>query len=201
MMVYTIPMFTFATIAAWDVALLARIATLHSEAATLFFLVFTYIGEWYVVAMIGVVMTLLLVYYRQWFLIFPFWFVVGGSTIATVFIKHIVDRARPLGSLIAETGGSMPSFHATIAVALYGFIVWYLWRSERRYGTKADVPLLIILIFFVAFSRLYLGVHYPSDVLAGMFIGAVFLFLGVSIVKILLKENKPREQSFRLDRK
>ncbi len=194
-------MFALSTIAVWDVALLAKIATLHSESATLFFLALTYLGEWYVVALLIVVCTVVFVLYRQWFLILPFWFATLGSAAATMLLKHLIDRARPIGALIAETGGSMPSGHATIAVALYGFVAWYLWRSERKYGTKADVPLLIVLIFLIAFSRLYLGVHYPTDVLAGMFVGGVFLFLSVSIVKILFKDDAPRESSFKHEKK
>lgn len=189
----------FATIAVWDTILLAKIATLHSEAATLFFLTITYMGKWYIAGILVIAMTLLFVYWKQWFLILPFWFVTGGATIVTTLLKDFVERPRPESALFVESLYSMPSFHATIAVALYGFIAWYIYRSERRYGTKVDVPLLIILIILIAFSRLYLGVHYPSDVLVGTFVGSVFLFLGISSVKILLKENKPRERSFRLD--
>ena len=193
-------MFTLTTIAAWDVALLAKIATLHSESATLFFLAITYLGEWYVVVSVFVLSTLAFLYYKQWFLILPFWFATGGAMATTFLLKHFIDRARPLDALIAETGSSMPSGHATIAVALYGFLTWYLSRSERS-GKKPDVPILVILIFLISFSRLYLGVHYPSDVLMGMFVGGTFLFIAISIVKMLLHKNETRQRSFHLRKK
>ncbi len=194
-------MFTFTTISAWDVSLLARIATWHTEAGKLFFLAMTYLGEWYVAGALILFLTLAFLWYRQYFLILPLWFCTGGAMVVTMLLKHFIDRARPIGGLIVETGGSMPSGHATIAVALYGFIAWYLYRSERQYGTKLDVPLLIILILLISFSRLYLGVHYPSDVLAGMFVGTIFLFISTSLVNIFLNRNESLKQSFNLGKK
>jgi len=156
----------------------------------------TYLGEWWLVPPVVLVLSLLFWHYRQSFLILPLWFATGGAMIVTHILKTLVERPRPELGLLVEHTPSFPSGHATIAISLYGFIAWYIWRCERRRGTRADVPLLVVLIALIGLSRLYLGVHYLTDVLGGFFIGGVFLFVAIAIVKLLLRDNDTRAHSF-----
>ena len=107
-----------------------------------------------------------------------------GSIAVMYTLKNILARPRPelVNRLMAETSYSFPSGHSTIAFTIYPMILLTLLHFETKTlrVNKNLVPIKIFLIsfpFLVAFSRLYLGVHYFSDVLAGGLIGLFFASL------------------------
>ena len=114
------------------------------------------------------------------------WVSVGGAIIASELLKRLVERARPPieWRAIIETGYSFPSNHATAAAALYGFLAYAAWRETPERWRGALITLFSILILLVGFSRLYLGVHYPTDVLGGFILGGLFVLVGAKVVKI-----------------
>ncbi len=97
----------------------------------------------------------------------------GGAMLISDLVKQLVSRPRPpVEHLQAVTGSSFPSGHATQASAFWFSLVFVLpaaGTSPRRTRVAAGLALLIVLA--VAASRVYLGVHYPSDVIAGMLLG------------------------------
>ncbi len=99
-------------------------------------------------------------------------------------LKVLVSRARPSGLIpsIIETSSSFPSGHATAAMALYGFMAYLLCVL---FPTKKPIVVTsaTLLIGSVGFSRLYLGVHFPSDVLAGYILGVLWILIGIAVVK------------------
>ena len=103
----------------------------------------------------------------------------GGTGYA---LKMIVGRARPSGLIPAATEASLsfPSMHATLAVALYGFLAYVLAKRYPRHAAAITI-LAVLGIFAIGFSRLYLGVHFPTDVLAGFVLGGVWLLAGIKI--------------------
>jgi undecaprenyl-diphosphatase len=111
---------------------------------------------------------------------------VGGGIGAGYALKELIARGRPDETLraVVETGYSFPSLHATAAVALYGFLLWVLYTQvpAGRVQTTLAV-LLVFFIFAIGTSRIYLGVHYPSDVVAGFALGALFAWLGTMTVR------------------
>ncbi len=115
-------------------------------------------------------------------------FVVGfvatlaGAAATGFALKDIVKRARPDGLIpaIHETGFSFPSGHATGSMAFYGFTAFILCRWYPRYA-KAIVAATTIIVLAIGFSRLYLGAHFPSDVIAGYLLGGVWVFIGIKI--------------------
>ena len=121
-----------------------------------------------------------------------------GINLITIFVintilKFIFARPRPLDiNLIEELGYSFPSAHAMISTAFYGFIIYLIWQtkiSKRRKWISSIV--LSILIVLIGITRIYLGVHYASDVFAGMLISISYLVLFTSIVsKYLYKNSK-----------
>lgn len=110
-------------------------------------------------------------------------------------LKIIVQRPRPVGyRLIDEKGYSFPSGHSMVSAAFYGFIIYLVYKNiKNKYIKYSIITILILLILCIGISRVYLGVHYASDVIAGFLISICYLIIFISIVnnKILEKnQNK-----------
>jgi membrane-associated phospholipid phosphatase len=103
------------------------------------------------------------------------------SGVGTFIIKGLVARPRPPESFWAypEIWYSFPSAHAAMSLAFYGFIAFLAWYFAVRPSLRVlAAALAAILVLAIGFGRLYLGVHYMSDVLAGYLLGALCLWLG-----------------------
>ncbi len=98
-------------------------------------------------------------------------------------LKSIFTRSRPFDlMLIFESGYSFPSGHAMVSLSFYGFIIYLINKLNLDKKIKIFFSiLLIILIILIGLSRIYLGVHYPSDVLAGYLISLAYLIIYISI--------------------
>ena len=111
-------------------------------------------------------------------------------------LKEIVQRPRPEGfRLISETGYSFPSGHSMVAMAFFGLLIWMVWRYHRRDVMRVVWCVVFgIVIVMVGVSRIYLGVHYASDVLAGFCISLVWLvFYTRVIAPAFVAVDAPRE--------
>ncbi len=115
--------------------------------------------------------------------ILPLLVTLAGSGVFSLLGKVAFHRQRPSGiGVYTETSFSFPSGHATIAAAFYGFVVYYLWRQTQMWSRRLNI--LFIGVLFTAaigFSRLYLGVHFLSDVLGGYLLGLLWLIIGISL--------------------
>lgn len=113
-----------------------------------------------------------------------------------IVIKGLIERERPAGPwLIEETGFSFPSGHAMVSILFYGLIGYLVWINVRR-GWKAAwlVPVLTVaLILCIGLSRIYLGVHYPSDVLAGFAAGGTSLTASIMAIN-RITDRRTRSQ-------
>ena len=118
---------------------------------------------------------------------------VGGSAAVDFAIKHFVARPRPMDTFIpayVESGYSFPSGHTTSAIALYGFLILLLWKSTATTNQKILGTFVGgIVILGVGFSRVLLGVHYPSDVFAGAVLGCLGVALGAYFSRGVLGFN------------
>lgn len=111
------------------------------------------------------------------------------STILNLVLKNIVERPRPIGyRLIDETGYSFPSGHSMISAAFYGLIIYFIWKNVKNIKLKyISCILLALLILLIGISRIYLGVHYASDVLGGFTISIAYLIIFTSTFKAIYK--------------
>lgn len=103
------------------------------------------------------------------------WLGVGVSTYAIQeALKLLVARPRPAlwPALVPQSGYSFPSGHALAAATFYPLLAW-TWGRARPSETRAAWGVAILLASYIGFGRLYLGVHWPTDVLAGWSLGAV----------------------------
>jgi len=106
--------------------------------------------------------------------------VIGLTSLANSTMKLLVARERPelVDAIVTETGYSFPSGHAALGMAGWGVIAVLLWRSRLpRPGRIALVVAIGALVILIGLSRIYLGVHYPTDVLAGWAGGSVVVIV------------------------
>jgi len=110
-----------------------------------------------------------------------------SSLVLMLLLKQLFQRKRPLSPLLkAAKGLSFPSGHAIMAVTFYGLLIYILQHSISIDWLKLLLTILvIILIILIGFSRIYLRVHYASDVAAGFIIGLLWLLLSLAVLKWL----------------
>jgi len=121
------------------------------------------------------------------------WFSIRVITIAIsslalmLLLKQLFQRKRPLSPLLkAAKGLSFPSGHAIMAVTFYGLLIYILQHTITIDWLKwLATVLMFVLIILIGFSRIYLRVHYASDVAAGFIIGLLWLLLSLAVLKWL----------------
>lgn len=99
-------------------------------------------------------------------------------------LKVIVARPRPsILRLVVEDGYSFPSGHAMVSMGFYGFLIYLIWMNIKN--KKVKYPLVIflsLLILFIGISRIYLGVHYFTDVIGGFIIAIIYLVIFIKFI-------------------
>ncbi len=106
-------------------------------------------------------------------------------TIINQILKLIIQRPRPIGYRLIEIGEySFPSGHAMTSMALYGFLIYLSYKLIKNKNLKIFfITACILIIIIIGISRIYLGVHYCSDVLAGWSISIIYLIIYINILK------------------
>ena len=112
---------------------------------------------------------------------------VGGAGLMNVLLKNMFERARPdlWQWLVHESSYSFPSGHAMASSALAMSVVLILWHTRWRWGAVAAAALYTV---YVGLTRLYLGVHYPSDIIGAWIISAAWVVLASMVIGTI----KPR---------
>ena len=109
-------------------------------------------------------------------------------TILNQLLKAILQRPRPTEyRIVEETGYSFPSGHSMVSMAFYGYLIYLIYRYvKNKYIKWISIVLLSILVCSIGISRIYLGVHYTSDVLGGFLISMSYLVIYISAVNKFL---------------
>ncbi|HCF65494.1 MAG TPA: phosphoesterase [Clostridiales bacterium] len=112
-------------------------------------------------------------------------------TILNQLLKRILRRPRPTEfRIVEETGYSFPSGHSMVSMAFYGYLIYLIYRYiKNKYIKWSLIVLLSILICLIGISRIYLGVHYTSDVLGGFLLSISYLVVYISLIKKILSEE------------
>ncbi len=171
------------SVANLDTILLTLLVSLREPVGIFFFSTITHLADTTIVVVVLLVASLLLYVKNKRYAV-GLIVAVAGAKISEILIKIVVERARPLdvGLLQLDTY-SFPSGHATGAMALYGFITFALLVMYPKYRTLT-LALGSIVIFSIGMSRIYLGVHYPSDVLGGYLLGALWIFIAARVTRL-----------------
>ncbi|MGG3928219.1 phosphatase PAP2 family protein [Metabacillus fastidiosus] len=166
----------------FDSAVISFIQGFESTILTIIMKAFTFIGSTGSIIVISI-MALVIFYkvFKKRSELILFIVVLLGANLLFVILKLFFQRARPdLHRLIEVAGYSFPSGHATNAMAVYGILSFLLWRHiPARWGRTILIFISCIFILMIGISRIYLGVHYPSDIIAGYFTGGFSLTFAI----------------------
>ena len=110
-------------------------------------------------------------------------------------LKRILQRPRPTEfRIVEETGYSFPSGHSMVSMAFYGYLIYLIYKYvENKYIKWSLICLLSCLVILIGTSRIYLGVHYTSDVLGGFLLSISYLVVYISLIKNLKIKNITKE--------
>ncbi len=124
----------------------------------------------------------------RWFVTFD----LVGVTLINQLLKHIIRRPRPnILRLVEESGYSFPSGHSMVSMAFYGIIIYLVYKNvSNKYLKWLLISLLSLLILSIGFSRIYVGVHYFTDVAGGFLLGFAYVVIYVNIYNNKVKLNE-----------
>lgn len=136
-----------------------------------------------IVIITGILSVALLIKNKKYFKIFMIANVIG--VILNNILKLIIRRPRPTDTMLLtyESSYSFPSGHSMMSMIFYGLIIYYVIKFiKKKWLCNSLVILLSLIIFSVGLSRIYLGVHYATDVLAGFIVGLIYLFIFIKLI-------------------
>ncbi|MPM38701.1 hypothetical protein SDC9_85331 [bioreactor metagenome] len=160
----------------------------------------TYLAKGEIITVGVIVFSLILFLIKKWRFLKALLISVLGGELFIWIIKNLVDRPRPplINAIVNETTYSFPSGHTFVAIAFYGLLGYFIIQSERNKFIKIiSLFFISLLIILIGLSRIYLGAHWPSDVLASFVSGAAWLSILITWLKIknkFLPLPKPKDQ-------
>lgn len=150
----------------------------------------SFLGNWKFIIVFTVIACAILWVFKKRIFVSPLLLTVVGSESFVFIIKLIFHRSRPSLTLYQEDTFSFPSGHSALAMAVYGFLVYIFWRQTKTKFSKIVILITgLIIILLIGFSRLYLGVHYLSDVIAGYVVGVFWMIVGIKTLEFLKKKK------------
>lgn len=155
---------------------------------TKIFLIITNLGSPYVL----ILLTLLSFLLKNKKISFIITANLGLITIINQVLKFIVKRPRPSDLfLIVETGYSFPSGHSMVSLSFYGLLIYFIYKYFKNKKLKIClITLLSLIIILIGVSRVYLGVHFVSDVISGFLLSLSYLIIFIKVInKFILKES------------
>jgi undecaprenyl-diphosphatase len=144
----------------------------------------TFLGGLFLVAL-GFAMGLAALVTRRYRLVLVIAIVLIGSALLTEAVKALVMRQRPPDPITGTDGYSFPSGHTLNSTATYGLLAVIAWRSRLSLGLReVAVAIGVVAPILVGLSRIALGAHWPTDVLAGWLAGIAFVALGAVLIRL-----------------
>jgi undecaprenyl-diphosphatase len=165
-------------VSTFDNSVYKLVSSWMSESLTSFMRIISFIGSGWLLAPIALATVIVTLKYSKVFK----WGILIALNLGTVslinyLIKIIIHRPRPdVLKLIAVGGFSFPSWHAMTAICFFGYFIYLIMKYFKHWTSYLFAGILGLLIFTIGIGRVYLGVHYASDVLCGYIFGLVWLF-------------------------
>jgi undecaprenyl-diphosphatase len=185
-----------------DNIIINSIQGLESPLFTIIMRFFTFLGSGSSIIILAIVS--MLIFYLMFKIrseLLLFLLVLIGSNAFFITLKIIFHRARPDLHRLIEVGGySFPSGHSTNAVAVYGILTFILWRHiSTRWGRTILVILSVFMILTIGISRIYLGVHYPSDVIGGYMVGGFLIIIAIWLYQYYKERQYEQKHNLKVE--
>jgi undecaprenyl-diphosphatase len=160
-----------------------------NDTLTSIMLVITFLGKHNLLIPLNFVLILFFIYRKERWFATRVTALSLSSLLLMFMLKFFFQRNRPQQQLIDDVSGySFPSGHALISVVFYGLFIHMIWHEVKtKWLRTLLIVILSILILLIAFSRIYLRVHYASDVIAGIAVGFIWLVLSLRIIQRIEK--------------
>ena len=176
------------TLAAYDHEITQYIIAHRNPALTAYFKFVTEVGDvhgYLIVLGISILLTALVI--KRWKYIAQIALVLLLATLSNVILKRFIDRARPgIEHLVVVKSLSYPSGHAMSAMAFYGFLIYLVYRIKMNIILKLSLYVFLVLfILSIGISRIYLGVHFPSDIAGGFIAGLIWVIFCILIFNLI----------------
>ncbi len=146
----------------------------------IFFFVITYTAKWFIVVLWLILLSVFFIKKKLYEAVVPLWASAFFAAASVHFLKHFIARPRPEIARAIEGGYAFPSGHAALTTTLAGILIFLTikYRSKgRRFWIIASLTVWAILIYA---SRIYLGVHYMSDIWGGILVGLLAVLFGAA---------------------
>lgn len=179
---------------ALDTALAEALAQQRSPLGQQAFRALTMLGSVPVLTLVGFGAALVLVWLRQWLLVLGVVLAMGGGGLLNLELKALFQRTRPetIDPSLLVSGWSFPSGHAMGSLIGYGIVAYLLVLWLPRHWDRLIIAASAALVLLIGFSRLYLGVHYLSDVIAGYAAGSVWLVVCITGMEVVRRRRSTR---------
>lgn len=171
------------------------VANLHSAGADTFFEMITYLGSWQAI----VIICILLLAFDKTRKVYgiPVSIVAAGSYGINTALKMWIERPRPEieNMMVDASGYSFPSGHAAVSMAVFAMIAYLIYKHVPSKAKRIPAMIgLVVLSIVIGISRIYLGVHFASDVLGGWCLGLACFAL-VSLIFYPHKREKEKKKA------
>jgi undecaprenyl-diphosphatase len=153
----------------------------------------TFLGSSTFLLPANIIIALFILFYKKNYLFSIYWAVTATfSLLLMYFFKGIYQRPRPLDPFLeSATGFSFPSGHTLNSLVFFGLIIFSLWKYGRNKSLRIwGTILLILIILAIGLSRIYLRVHYASDVLGGLSLGICWLTISIYLLGLIETRNR-----------
>lgn len=163
-----------------------NVALVRSELVVDFFHFITFLGNGIFILCLLVIISLIIIYIYNYFWLLPLIISVVGSMSTAWLSKYFFLRSRPIEAILIEQSPSFPSGHSTIAMSFYAVLFYLWWRHQCNCNVRIIISFLgSSFVLLLAFSRIIIGVHYLTDVIAGLLLGGLWFIIAVSLYEWL----------------
>ncbi|WP_158231765.1 MULTISPECIES: phosphatase PAP2 family protein [Sporosarcina] len=185
------------TISSFDEPIIDFVQSAESPGLTSIMKLFTTIGSTTSVVLLAILTLGVLLWKKHRAQAVLFAIVLAGTGILNQVLKFIFKRERPDFNRLIDIGGySFPSGHTMMAFSLYTILAYILWRNVKNTGGQVVIIILAaMMIVMIAVSRIYLGVHFPSDIVGGVLASSVWLFASIAFYQRFQRQRSGNLQT------
>lgn len=182
----------------YDNAITEYVISFRTPALNTFFKIITDLGDFYAYLVGTIIVGIyLFVKFRNWKYPLQLVGIIILSALSNVMLKRFIDRARPsIEHLVSAEGLSYPSGHSMSAMAFYGFLIYLSFHIKMPKWLRGLLCFFfVLLILLIGLSRIYLGVHFPTDVAGGFIAGMIWLAFCIVLFNLasLYRRKKARD--------